>query len=302
MYKLPFHYFYASPLEEFHDLLWNKLLEKYGSVNKVALVFDMSIRQLYKWKEQIASYPLTALHALASDIQLSVEGNLDYLKTRMPSEPLRNPRITFQPSLLLAEFFGHLLHDGGIDSNYRVHYTTHSRTAADRFAYLIHSCFGVCKVSSRQFANKTCMYFPAIVGFVINHTFGIPVGSKVKNDVAVPDMLYQADSALQWRYIVSAAFCDGLKDRVGIVSCSSSQAHPPNLLLGLQQLFSVNGIRSLSVPSERYKVADGSIHRRWVLRIPDRKDKEEFRKHYAHYVRLLLQPFIRRGVQVHKPA
>ncbi len=198
------------------------------------------------------------------------------------------PKISFQPSSKLAEFVAHLLHDGGIDHQFRVHYTTHSKKATDRFINLVKDCFGKTKVELREEKRKTTLYFPAIIGKIINAVFNIPKGSKVKNNVNIPEFIFKLKRDEQWLYVCVAYLCDGVKDRVSIVSSSNSIYQAPNLLLDSAKILKGLGIKTIEIrPSEIYKLKDGSNHRRWILNIKNPDDRKMFLSKYHDY-RLLL--------------
>lgn len=280
--------FYGYPKREFHEKLWNLILKKHSTIKNVSKVFGLSIRQLYKWKEGKNCYPLSTLNKLASEINLRIENTLVYIKTDKASDLLYEPKLSFQPSSRLVEFVAHLLHDGGIDHQFRVHYTTHSKKATDRFISLVGDCFGKTKVELREYKSKTTLYFPAIVGKIINEVFNIPKGSKVKNNVSIPDFIFKSKKDEQWLYACVAYFCDGVKDRVSIVSSSNSIYRAPNLLLDLVKILKNLGVKSIEIkPSEIYKLKDGSNHRRWILNIKNPYDKKMFLSKYYDY-RLLL--------------
>lgn len=280
--------FYGFPKREFHEKLWNVLLKKHSTIKNVSKVFGLSIRQLYKWKEGRNCYPLSALNKLASEVNLRIEDSLVYIKTAKASDLLYDPKLSFQPSSKLAEFVAHLLHDGGIDHDFRVHYTTDSKKATKRFIDLVRYCFGKIKVELREEKRKTTLYFPAIIGKIINDVFNIPKGSKVKNNVSIPDFIFKLKKDGQWLYVCVAYFCDGVKDRVSIVSSSNSIYQEPNLLLDLAKILKKLGIKTIEIrPSEIYKLKDGSNHRRWILNVKDPYDKRAFLSKYYDY-RLLL--------------
>jgi len=281
--------FYGAPKEEFHIELWKRLLNKHSTIKNVSKVFNLSVRQLYKWKEGKNCYPLSALNMLANEVNLTIKSDsLRYIKTSKASGLLRNPRISFQSSNKLIELLAHLLHDGGIDHDFRVHYTTHSKKAAKRFVRLVQYCFGKTKIEFRQETKKITLYFPAIIGKILTNIFHLPKGSKVKNNVHIPNFIFKQKKDDIWLYICAAYFCDGVKDRVSIVSSSNSIKTKPNLLLDLMKLMKIIGIKTIEIkPSEIYEVKSGNKHRRWILNIKDPQDKKSFLFQYHKYLLLL---------------
>jgi hypothetical protein len=277
---------YAAPLFQLHRQLWQRLLQKYSTVKTVASYFQISERQLYKWKERVVNYPLSILETLTRDVGLDLRSNLEYMKTSKDGEPLYCPLLYYPPNEDLAEFFGHLLSDGGIDGHYRVHYTTHSTTFAKRFQKLVTSCFGQSKVNEYKKERKVSLYYPAILGKIITEVFSIDRGSKVKNNVTIPSFIHESnDKNLLWKYVLAAYACDGIKDRVAIINSSLSIQEPSYLLLGLQEIFQKLGFDSTTIiPSAIYTLKNGEIHRGWILRVLDKKEKFVFVSKYKKYI------------------
>ena len=125
--------------DKFHTRLWNRLLKK-GTVKQIAASLQLSSKQMYRWKEGDACYPLTALNKLCALAGMRPE--LAYIKTRYDSEKLFEPKVEQELNEEFSEFLGHLLHDGGIDKDWRVHYTSDEESLLNRFRQLVETCFG----------------------------------------------------------------------------------------------------------------------------------------------------------------
>ena len=274
--------FYGNPEINFHKKLWEKLLKKYESITNIAKVFKLNIRQLYKWKELKNNYPLIVLINLAKDVNLAFK--LEYIKTRRFSDIIKNPKLGFHESCQLIEFFGHLLHDGGIDKQYGVHYTTHSKKLADRFENLVKCCFGEMNVERKEYKNKTTLYYPVVLGYILNGTFKIHKGSKVKNDIGIPSFIKNSSKEKKWLYIITSYVCDGINKRVAITASSNSIYEPPQLLKDIKYMLNMLGINSVVIKeSYVYKTKKEEEHKAWILRIIDRKEKIIFNKYLRKY-------------------
>ena len=127
---------YLRISDDANALLWKRLLNRYGTVLKVAKRFGGEVRSFYYWEKQARSYPLPMFMRLRADAELQ---NLPIkeLKTVKGSTPLLNPRIPIEVNGDLAEFMGHLLHDGCVSCDEKVHYATSEKALVGRFKYLV---------------------------------------------------------------------------------------------------------------------------------------------------------------------
>ncbi len=272
---------YAMPTERLREKLWRQLLVKYGTVKNVAKQFNLSQRQLYKWKEAKNNYPLKVLNNICNDVGLELESGIQLIKTEKASDEIRNPKMRISINGVLMEFFGHLLFDGGIDARRRVHYTTHSQKLAERFQYLTREVFGDVKFYVKQSKRKTAIFTTATLGRILEGTFGCKRGSKVMNNVGVPEILKRQgrgdeDIVSLWRFVSAAYVCDGVSDRVAIISCSANPNKTPMLLEDLRTLLEKTGIRTVKIkPSSLYETKSGT-HRRWALRVQDKEERKLF--------------------------
>lgn len=262
---------YAMTEDDFHTKLWKRLLKK-GTVKQIANRLRLSSRQLYRWKEGEACYPLSAL------IQLCELGKmkprLAYIRTRRDSQALFQPIIEAKLNKEFTEFLGHLLHDGGIDKDWRVHYTSDDHSLLNRFRHLVEICFGRTKVKSRPSGAATTLYYPAILGFLLRN-LGLPKGSKVESDVGIPKTIKAKLTTrnLIVPYVVAAFRCDGEGGRARIALASKDVERPSRLLRDLQNMLRRLGYKSLRVvPSTIYETKQG-LHRRWVLSLEDKQEK-----------------------------
>jgi len=272
---------YAMAEDDFHTKLWERLLKK-GTVKQIAERLKLSSRQLYRWKEGEACYPLTAL------IKLSNLGHMkpriECIRTQRDSQVLYNPKIETKLNKEFTEFLGHLLHDGGIDKDWRVHYTSDEQPLLDRFRQLVEICFGRTEVKSRPSGAATTLYYPAILGFLLRN-LGLPKGSKIQSNVTIPKMIKAklTTRSLIVPYVVAAFRCDGESGRARIALASKDVERPSKLLRDLEEMLRRLGYKSLrTVPSTIYETKQG-LHRRWVLSLEDKQEKQSLLKTIQDY-------------------
>lgn len=279
--KVP--HLYARMSTEDHKRLWRRLLQKYRSIQKIAERFGLSVRQLYKWKEGVSAYPLESLEELCGDLGMPIQ-KLEFIKTTKASDLLKDPVFNPDPTEIV-EFLGHLLFDGGIDKKHNVHYTTHSKLLAKRFRYLLKRCFGTIVVREKTFGRRVTLYTSVVIGKILEAGYKVKIGSKVKNDVGIPEVVMRTKNAeIIWRFISAAYICDGIRERTAIAIASNDLDSPPRLLEDTKRLLEKLGFKSVEIKgSNVYKTKDG-MHRRWVLRIFDKNEKAHFRRNVGTYI------------------
>lgn len=282
---------YAKVEGDFHIRMWKRLLER-GTVKQIADKLQLSSKQLYRWKEGEACYPLSAINRLSEHAKMEPE--FEYIRTRYDSEPLFHPKIEQELNQEFSEFLGHLLHDGGIDLDWRVHYTSDEDQLLDRFRRLVEICFGKTLVKSRPSGAATTLYYPAIIGVLLAKNFGLPKGSKVKSDVSIPKSVKDKMTTrrLVVPFVAAAYFCDGESGRARMALASRETSKPPKLLEDFRDLLARLDFKSARIsPSSEYKTQAG-VHRRWVLSLADRKEGKRFHEiiqSYRSAIRLELQ-------------
>ena len=273
---------YCACEGKFHTHLWNKLLKK-GTVKQIAADLGLSSKQMYIWKEGDACYPLSALNKLCD--LAGMRPRLAYIKTRYDSEKLFEPKVEQELNEEFSEFLGHLLHDGGIDKDWRVHYTSDEKSLLDRFRQLVESCFGKTLIKSRPSGAATTLYYPAIIGILLSRNLGLPKGSKVQADVRIPESIKQRLTTrdLIVPYVAAAVLCEGESGRARIALASRETLRPSKLLEDLRDLLEQLGFTSTRItPSSKYETAEG-VHRRWVLSLTDKQEKRRLKELVQSY-------------------
>ncbi len=274
---------YAEVDERFHDQLWHAILDK-STVAQVAEQLKLNVRQVYRWKEGEILYPLSSLQAICNLV--GVKPVITFIRTKQGTVPLYKPKLEQQLTPELSEFFGHLLHDGGIDSGYNVHYTTDDSKMLNRFKRLVEICFGKTKIRQRPDGLATVVYYPAILGRLLVRNFDLPTGSKVQSDVGLPIQIKRGlnNAELIVPYIASAYYCDGNHSGDMRISLASrSLTRPSKLLLDFRDLLRALGFRSSKITgSTIYQTQDGK-HRTWVLRLSDSSERRRFEQTIQDY-------------------
>lgn len=275
---------YAAVDERFHERLW-QIISANMTVAQVARQLKLNVRQVYRWKEEEALYPLSSLQEICKLV--SVKPIIKYIRTKQGTERLYNPNVEYRVTPELSEFFGHLLHDGGIDTGYGVHYTTDDGIMQSRFEKLVAICFGKTSVRRKPSGAANVVYYPAILGRLLVRNFGLPIGSKIKSDVELPPRIKRRlnTGGVIVPYIAAGYYCDGDHTfgdiRIGLASRSLER--PSKLLVDFQDLLRRLGYRSSRITgSTIYETQDGK-HRTWVLRLTDSVERLKFKKMIQDY-------------------
>src|SRR5579863_528730 len=266
---------YAKAEDDFHNQLWKRLLEK-GTVKQIADRLQLSSKQLYRWKEGEACYPLSSINKLCDLAKM--KPRFAYVQTRRDSERLFEPKVVQKLNREFSEFLGHLLHDGGIDTDWRVHYTSDEESLLSRFRQLIEICFGRTLVKSRASGEATTLYYPAIIGRLLGENFRLPKGSKVQSDVGIPRKIKQKlmTRNLIVPFVSAAYFCDGESGRERLALASRETSRPPKLLRDLRDLLMRLDFKTIRISPSSMYATKGGTHRRWVLSLKDRKEGKRF--------------------------
>jgi hypothetical protein len=275
---------YAAVEEQFHTQLWQEL-SKTTSVKQIARRLRFSAKQLYRWKEGETLYPLSSLNELCALI--GTRPVISYVRTNKSRDRLYEPRIEQELTPELVEFFGHLLFDGGIDGDYRVHYTTDNTQMAHRFHQLVGRYFGRTKTTTKASGLATVQYFPAILGKLLERNFELPKGSKVKSDIRLPASIKAklTDQRLIIPFIAAAYLCDGdhTPDRMRLGLASRSLERSSGLLLDFRDLLLRLKFRSSRIKgSTVYETKDGK-HRNWILDLANSLERKRFLKMVQDY-------------------
>ena len=274
---------YADVDDRFHEQLWQLIIAT-NTVKQIAQQLRLNVRQLYRWKEKEVLYPLSSLQAICK--LAGVNPVITYIRTKQGTTRLYDPLVEQQVTPELSEFFGHLLHDGGIDEGYGVHYTTDDKEMLNRFQELIGICFGKTEVRQKPSGLATVNYFPAILGRLLVRNFDLPIGSKIKSDVKLPTRIKRrlTNATMIVPYIAAAYYCDGdhVRDiRIGLASRSLER--PSRLLVDFRDLLRRLGFRSSKITgSTIYETQDGK-HRNWVLRLLDPSERRRFKQLIEDY-------------------
>ncbi len=238
---------------------------------------------MYRWKEGDACYPLSSLNKLCDLAEM--RPRLAYIKTQYDSEKLFEPKVEQELNEEFSEFLGHLLHDGGIDQDWRVHYTSDEKSFLDRFRQLVETCFGRTLIKSRPSGAATTLYYPAIIGVLLRRNLGLPKGSKVQADVSIPESIKQRLTTrdLIVPYVAAAFLCEGESGRARLALASKETTKPPKLLEDLRDLLERLGFTSARItPSSKYATQQG-VHRRWVLSLEDKQEKRRLKEIVQNY-------------------
>lgn len=276
---------YAAAEDKFHEQLWRKIQNE-KTIKEVADSLKLSSRQLYRWKEGEACYPLSALFKICD--LAGMKPRLAYIRTRRDSLPLFEPRLEQGVNEEFSEFLGHLLFDGGIDRDWRVHYTSDEQVLLGRFRKLIGTCFGRTEERSRPSGAATTLYYPAIVGVLLHRNFGLPRGSKVTANISIPQSVKKelTRRSMIVPFVVAAYRCDGESGRARIVTASKEAGQLPNLLRDVRDLLERLDFKSVRIaPSSTYETKHG-LHRRWVLSLKEKQEKKDFLQMVQNYRQL----------------
>lgn len=212
-----------NPLrEEF----FNYLTTVYGGYRKLGKKVDVTYGHLFQQKKGFYFTSLNLLNRLldlfSENIKIKfrkeIENNIEEIKLRSRSSPIKNPNFPIRPSETLARIIGHIVGDGGIKNTLIVHYTNEDSELLDSFRKDVLEIFGDVKYGSYLHKDKEhikTIWFPRIIGLLLAKM----IGKQVKRHKHVPRIISESDNNLKPIFL-SALFDD--EGRVNVDAYSIS--------------------------------------------------------------------------------
>ena len=120
------------------------------------------------------------------------------LSLKYPKKSHRKHVILPKDSQMLAEFFGIMMGDGGINNLWQITITLNAVGDAKYARYVVNLCkelFGILPVIRRRCGSKTLVISLAstsVVDFLVYK--GLPRGDKIKNGLKIPEWILQKRS------------------------------------------------------------------------------------------------------------
>jgi len=165
-----------------------------------------------------------------------------------------------------------LLHDGGINSKLKPHYSNPDDVELrKKVSVAFTDVFGrFVSVKSIPEINEQ-LYFPTIVGIILVYGLGMQRGRKVVNNPSVPPFIFNSSQS-----VISAFLRQAFDDEAHVhhtqrnivLKLAASSNEPPRLLTDLKKLLQGFGIR-VSGPQyhDTYRSDDGVKASRWTIGI-----------------------------------
>ena len=266
---------YVELAEKDQLKLWQKL--QGSSIKVLAEKIKISVRNLYKYKEGNSGYPIQVLRELVK--LADFEPKKVTLKTRRASEPIKDCRLPIKFDEHFAEFLGYLMGDGGIDSQFRVHFTTDRLEDINKFKKLVKRIFGSIRVQFKDYKTRYTIYYPKTLGLLLTKTVGLTKGSKVDSDLAIPSgLLPKFDVSSKIKFIRAFYESDGFTDEIGIGQAGKDLENPPTILVQIKEFLQSLGFNSVYIRrSTNYETPKTKkLRSRWVLKIGSKEEKDRF--------------------------
>ena len=266
---------YVELSKEDQRKLWRKL--QTISVKALAEKLKIPVRNLYKYKENNSGYPINVLRKLIELTGLTPE--ILTVKTQRASEPIKDCKLPICLTEDFTEFLGYLMGDGGIDFQLGVHFTTDNLEDINRFKELVQKIFGSIKFQFKNYKTRYTLYYPKTLGILLTKVIGLPKGSKVESELAVPEKLIQDfNDPLKVKFIKAFYECDGFATEIGIGQAGKNLEAPPKVLLQLKSFLEALGFSSSYIKKSTNYITPKTkkLRSRWVLKIKDKEEKKKF--------------------------
>jgi transcriptional regulator with XRE-family HTH domain len=265
---------YVEIRKEDHEKLWQSVSSM--SIKEVAEKIGVNVRNLYKYKEGNSGYPVNVLKRLINLTGITPEVTI--IKTRRDSESIEC-KLPIYLDENFAEFLGYILGDGGIDSQLGVHFTTNRIEVLKRFIELVQQIFGNMKFQLKNYTTRYTVYYPKTLGVLLTQVVGLPRGSKVDSEAAIPDtLLNNFDISMKIKFIRAFYECDGFSKEIGIGQAGKDLDKPPKILIQIKTFLEDLGFTSVYLKKSTNYLTPKTkkLRSRWVLRIKSKEEKKKF--------------------------
>lgn len=165
-------------------------IRKVGSIKDLAILLNTKPKNIQRWKNGKRLFTIAVLKRLVSLVEMNpviIEKNVICLKIKHGY--VKNPKLPIKISKEVGIILGGMLGDGGIGSDYSVHYSNSSYKMIDTFIKSVKSVFGGAQFCKNKKDGVFSIFFTSILGKILVKNFNVPIGDKTLIDYTIPEII-----------------------------------------------------------------------------------------------------------------
>jgi len=208
--KIHFHLFdlptdlYIELQPSYRKKVFNKALKKYGSWINFSKSLKEDVKNVRRWKSGVRSFSIRILKKMAG-LRLLDEKEVEkkIIKLKKCGGHINNPKLPIVFDENLARIIAAAFCDGGIGSDYIVHYTNKDQNMRASFQKAIRNVFGDVKLVNINERHKGIIQlnYSGVMGNILNNVFGVPRKNKIFLDTPIPKLIINANNAIVKTFI-----------------------------------------------------------------------------------------------------
>ncbi|MBU0899136.1 MAG: hypothetical protein KKB03_01765 [Nanoarchaeota archaeon] len=276
LWDLPEDKVYVKIKRSYRIAFFNYAIKTVGGVTKLANTLNIkSVRNLYSYKNAELFTPLRIIKKMLSLFSKhkksyfikNIEKNIEKIKTKNGSKPIKNPKLPIKNSPMLCGITGHIIGDGGIynlNGTFIVHYSNNSQFLVNQFKKYILDVFG--DIEIYEFYNKRKKAYRITVPSIIGLILSIFLRNQNGDSKHIPEMVLHSNKTYK-AFFLRALFDDegGMNGRAINIGMSNR-----------------NVIRKTKKMLEEFRIKPGKTNKRklnknfYNFNITGRHDLERF--------------------------
>ena len=303
---LPSNLIFIGLKDNFKEKLLNSIKTNFTSINDFTKLIDKNIYFYFNLKNNqkirldCLIKIIKILGKYCDKINLkNLDEDIKIMGTKRGNIYIKNPKLPFNfNNKSGAYFISSIFFDGGIDRQFKPHYSNMDLSMRKRVVDSVKDIFGEIKSKEINYKNRVFVRFPKVIGILLNCCFNIGIGNKIYHNNKTPYFIFKLNKKEKSCFVKQAFDDDGSvsvnKKMIRIVGVSDVKKQDFGnkktirnfcLLNDLKKLLLNLGIESNPIRLSRKTFSNkeynkkGEFYRHvFYFSISDRKNLERFYK------------------------